>query len=154
MRVCSGHLLAIGGILALTLPAVAGRAAEARTPAAVRAADDAWGAAEVRGDAAFVERLLLPDYRSIGPAGLVTTKETIVEHTRARGASAAMAAEVAAWKATHPTRADVVIVGDTAVLTWVSTRPEAGEPVSSCDVFVYHDGRWRALYSQHSGASA
>ena len=138
-------------MLAVTCPALA---AEPRTAGAVRAADDAWGMAEVRGDASFVDELLLPEYRSVGPAGAVTTKATIVDHARTRGPSADMAANVAAWRAAHPTRADVVIVGDTAVLTWVLIRPGAGEPVSSCDIFVYRDGRWRALYSQHSVASA
>ena len=118
MRIGSAHLAAAGAILAASLPNATARAAEPHTAAAVRAADDAWGAAEVRGDAAFVDRLLLPDYRSVGPTGSVTTKVAIVDHARARGPSSDMVAQVAAWKAAHPTRADVVIVGDTAVLTW------------------------------------
>ena len=63
-----------------------------------------------------------------------------------------MAAKVVAWKAAHPLRGDVKIVGDTAVLTWVSTKPSSGEPISSCDIFVYRDGHWHGVYSQHSSA--
>ncbi|CAM3308103.1 hypothetical protein SPAN111604_15135 [Sphingomonas antarctica] len=59
---------------------------------------------------------------------------------------------VADYKATHPTRGDVMLTGDTAIVTWVSLVPGKGEPIASCDVFVYRDGHWRALYSQHSTA--
>jgi hypothetical protein len=139
-------------VAALPAGAQAAAAAEAKTAAAVRAADDAWGAAEMRGDAAFVDRLLLPAYRSIGPDGKVTTKAAIVEHARARRGATDAVAQVAAWKAAHPVRAEVAITGDTAVLTWVSTKPGSGEPVASCDIFVYRDGRWHAIYSQHTSA--
>lgn len=131
-------------------------APEEKTAAAVLAADDAWGAAEVRGDATFVDWLLIPDYRSVNPNGTVTAKAKIVAGAKARSGSskaADMAVSVAAWKAAHPMRGDVVLFGDTAVLNWISIRPGAGEPVSSCDVFVYRTGHWHAIYSQHSTAS-
>jgi hypothetical protein len=144
------RLLAVPLMLFAASPALA---AEPRTEAAVIAADEAWGNAEVAGDADFVERLLLPDYVSIGADGKVTNKAKIVAGTRARHASIDYAAKVAAWKAAHPLRADVTIVGDTAILKWVSDKPSAGDPVSSSDVFVYRDGRWHGLYSQHTTAS-
>lgn len=143
-------------LLATALPATA-RAAPVSAPisvAAVLAADHAWGAAEARGDAAFVDRLLMPGYRSVGPAGQTTLKAAIVARARARAGSPTAAATIAAWKAAHPLRGDVAIFGDTAVLTWVSTKAGSGEPVSSCDIFVYRDGHWRAIYSQHSDAAA
>lgn len=129
---------------------------EEKTAAAVLAADDAWGAAEVRGDAAFVDWLLMPDYRSVNPNGTVTPKAKIVDGAKSRSGSKAaeMAVSVAAWKVAHPMRGDVALFGDTAVLTWISIRSDAGEPVSSCDVFVYRAGHWHAIYSQHSTASA
>ena len=60
---------------------------------------------------------------------------------------------VAALAATHAIEANVVISGDTAVLTWYdpSLGPERG--VRSSDIFVYQGGHWHALYSQHSDAS-
>jgi hypothetical protein len=145
------------GIATLTLVAAglsaASPAIEPRTAAAVQAADDAWGAAEGRGDAAFVDELLLPGYVSVGPAGKVTTKAAIVDGARKRGPSATMAAQIAAWKAAHPSRAEVTIVGDTAILRRLLTKPGLGEPVSSSDTFVYRGGHWRAIYSQHTTAS-
>jgi hypothetical protein len=124
---------------------------EPRTEAAVRAADDAWGEAEKRGDADFVEQLLLPEYRSIGSDGKITSKAVIVDHTRARGASSEYAKQVDEWKTAHPERAEVRITGDTAVLTWVPDKPGAAV-IFSCDIFVYRSGRWHGIYSQHTSA--
>jgi hypothetical protein len=126
--------------------------AEPKTAAAIIAADNAWGDAEKKGDADFVDKLLLPEYRSVGADGKVTTKATIVEHTRARGASAAYAQEVDAWKAAHPEHPEVTINDNTAVLIWVSDQAPAGR-VASCDIFTYRDGRWHGTYSQHTSAT-
>lgn len=41
--------------------------------------------------------------------------------------------------------------GDTANLGFVSTSPATNGKLYSSDAFVYMDGRWHALYSQHSG---
>jgi hypothetical protein len=134
----------------LILAAAPAGAAEPKTAAAVKAVDDAWGDAEAKGDAAFVDQLLLPNYRSIGNTGKATTKETIVEHTTKQRAPD-YAKKVADWKAQHPSRADVRLFGDTAVVNWTSTAPDAA--VFSSDIFVYRDGHWRAIYSQHTGAA-
>ena len=131
---------------------LAATAPEPHSAAAVTAADDAWLQAEIKGDGDFLDRLLADGYRSVGNDGKVTDKAVIVAKARARGNSPDMAARVAAWKAAHPTRPDVTIAGDTAILTWISTKPGTGEPVSSCDIFVYDGGHWRALYSQHTAA--
>jgi hypothetical protein len=131
-------------------------AAEPRSEAAVIAADGSWLKAEVAGDGDFLDALLLPGYVSIGPDGKILEKAKLVANARARNAEAKakLAAQVAAWRASHPIRAEVTMVGDTAILKWVLVKPEAGNPISSCDVFVYRDGRWRALYSQHSSAAS
>jgi len=47
---------------------------------------------------------------------------------------------------------EVKITGDTAILTFALDKTATPKPVMSCDVFVYRDGRWRALYSQHTEA--
>jgi hypothetical protein len=125
---------------------------EPKTAAAVLAADEAWGAAEMKGDFAFVDRLLLPEYRSIGSSGKVTDKAKIVAGTRKRGPSKAYSDMVTAWKAAHPSRGDVTIDGDTAILAWTAVGSNGAVSVRSCDVFVYRSGRWRALYSQHTAA--
>jgi len=131
-------------------------ASEPKTAEAVIAADDGWLKAEVSGDVAFLDRLLLPEYVSIGTNGTVTTKSKIVAHAASRSAEARakLEATIAAWKTTHPTRPQVTIVGDTAVLTWVLDKSAGDAPVSSCDIFVYRAGGWHAIYSQHSTASS
>lgn len=134
----------------MTLGALPALAAEPKTPEAVKAVDDAWGDAEAKGDAAFVDRLLLPEYRSIANSGRTTTKAEIVAHTT-RDRAPDYARKVADWKAQRPSRAEVTLTGDTAIVAWTSTAP--GAAVYSCDVFVYRDGRWRGLYSQHTGAA-
>ncbi|TPG40670.1 subclass B3 metallo-beta-lactamase [Sphingomonas koreensis] len=125
-----------------------------RSEAAVRDADDNWGKAEARGDAAFVDWLLLPEYQSVDPTGKATGKNAIVAGTRARGSSPEAAARIAAWRAAHPTRAQVTMFGDTAILTWISLLPATDGRISSSDIFVYRDGHWHAIYSQHSEMSS
>ena len=139
-------------IAVIVSPVLASPASEPRTAAAVLAADEGWTAAEIRGDADFVDALLLPEYRSIGTDGKIASKAAIVASSRARGPHSDFGKIVADYKSTHPTRGDVTINGDTAVLTWVSLVPGKGEPIASCDIFLYRAGRWRAFYSQHSTA--
>ena len=133
------------------LAAAPSQARDQRTAGAVIALDEAWGKAESRGDTAFVDDLLLPEYRSIGSDGKVTTKAMIVGHTKGHGSDPSYASKVADWRRTHPSRPEVVVNGDVAVLTWMPTEPDDGI-VRSCDVFVYRAGHWHALYSQHTTA--
>jgi hypothetical protein len=120
-----------------------------KTSAAVIAVDKHWGEAELAGDNAYLDELLLPQYRTVDPSG--------VAHGKSRGARKPATPQEQArakhWLATHAIEANVVISGDTAVLTWYdpSLGPERG--VRSCDIFVYQGGHWHALYSQHSDAS-
>jgi hypothetical protein len=151
-------VLSLACLIAASSPALSAKSAipsapDAKTAAAVQAADDAWGAAEEKGDAAFVDWLLLPAYQSVGPDGKGTPKAVIVTHARAHKDPKARAALVAAWKASHPSRAAVTLFGDTAVLTWISTRPGAVGAIYSCDIFVYRGRHWHGIYSQHSNAS-
>ena len=150
--------ISLACLIAASAQASSARAAipttpDARTAAAVQAADDAWGAAEEKGDAAFVDWLLLPEYQSVGPTGKANAKAAIVAHARAHNDPKARAAEVAVWKASHPSRAAVSLFGDTAVLTWVSAKPGAAGAIYSCDIFAYRDGHWHGVYSQHTNAS-
>jgi hypothetical protein len=151
MQIRSVALIALGALSLAAAPAFAmpNDTAEPHTAAAVEAADKAWGDAESDGDKAYVDWLLLPSYQSVGEAGTSASKDKIVA-----GASAARSADrkakVDAWKATHSEKAVVTIIGDTAVLAWTSTKPDAA--VMSCDIFVYQDGHWHAAYSQHTTA--
>ena len=131
-------------------------ASEPKTVEAVIAADDGWLKAEVSGDVEFLDRLLLPEYISIGTDGTVTPKSKIVAHAGSRSAEerTKLQALIKEWKATHDVRPEVTIFGDTAVLTWIMDKPGTNDPVSSCDIFVYRDGSWHAIYSQHSTAAS
>lgn len=147
-------LLAV--VIASEVGATPGRPVERHDAAAVLAADKAWGDAEQRGDAAFIDWLLLPGYVSVGHDGVVHTKAMIVEGARKRagGDAKAAAAKNAAWRAAHPYRSEVKLFGDTAVASFVSTKPGSGEPINSSDIFVYRKGHWHAIYSQHSTAGS
>jgi hypothetical protein len=144
--------LTLAVIVPLTGTAEARPAPEPHTAAAVLAADNGWGDAEARGDVAFIDALLSDGYRTIGHDGKVRTKADVLASSRAKGGTPARAAEIAAWRAQHPTQGKVALFGDTAVLTWMTAGTTNAGMVMSCDIFVYRDGRWRAIYSQHSDA--
>ena len=152
-RYMCGALLALSFGVSSAGHAMPGRdTPDARTAAAVLAADNAWGDAEAGGNVAFVAQLLLPGYRSIGADGKTTDREAILKSTRRHGASPDYKAKVAAWRLQHPSHGEVALFGDTAILTWVSDAPDSRGKVQSCEIFVYRDRPWRAVYSQHVGA--
>lgn len=143
---CLGTASAHAGI------AQSAKGVEPRTEAAVIAADDGWGNAEDAGNFAFVDALLLPEYRSIGADGSVHDKAAILASVKKHAGTPSNAANTAKWKAAHPSRTSVVITGDTAILTFTLNRPGSPASVLSSDIFVYRSGHWHALYSQHSEA--
>ena len=155
-----GRAFMLAGIGALCLAAATActgaaqksASVDPRTETAVIAADDAWGNAEDAGNSAFVDQLLLPEYRSISADGSVHDKAAILASMKRRAGSSSSAADAAKWKAAHPSRTSVVITGDTAILTFTLDRPGSPASVLSSDIFVYRSGHWRAIYSQHSEA--
>jgi Domain of unknown function (DUF4440) len=143
-------------VVALSLPsfvyAQTASDSEPRTEAAVVAADQRWDKAEDEGDTAFIESLLLPEYRSISSDGSVHDKAAIIASARKRHNSPDSAAANAKWLAAHPSLTSAVLTGDTAVLSFTLNLPGSPKLVLSSDIFVYREGHWRALYSQHSEA--
>lgn len=151
------HFLA--ACLGLVLPAIAviGPAAEAnstakanetaKTDAAVMAVDQHWLEAEVSGDTAWLDAMLMPDYRSISAEGKVLDKPTLLAHAEKNRGSGEMRRKVDAWLKSHPVKQSVVMHGDVAILSFAD--PETGS-IRSSDIFIYKDGGWHALYSQHS----
>jgi len=119
----------------------------ARTDSAVIAVDDHWLEAEVSGDTAWLDAMLMPDYRSISPEGKVLDKPRLLANAVKNRGSDTMRRKVDAWIKTHPTRKAVVMHGDVAILSF--SDPQTGR-VRSSDIFVYKDGGWHALYSQHA----
>ncbi len=141
-------------LAALTVPHVA-LAAEPRTLKAAEAVDTAWSVAETQGDTVFLERMLAPEYRSVSATGKVTPKSAIVEHARKNQdpvARAEAVRQVETWRAAHPRRTVATLVGDTAILTFVATQPDAAEVIISSDILTYLGGAWHAVYSQRTNA--
>lgn len=152
-------LLLSSALLALAFAAATGGsacAAEPKTEAAVLAADDDWLAAERRGDVGALDRRLADDYREITPEGKVIPKAALIDATaRRKDKSTEPPAQVAAaFRAQHPMREAVVILGDTAILSFHSIDPRDTAMVRSIDVFTYDNGRWRGLLSHQSSMPA
>jgi hypothetical protein len=123
-----------------------------KTAAAAIAADDGWETAEEAGDVAYVDNLLLPDYRSVSADGSVHDEAAILANTKKNIGSPDHAAKVAQWKAAHPMGTAALVHGDTAIVTFYlkPLGPEKG--IMSSDIFVYRGGQWQAVYSQHTDA--
>jgi hypothetical protein len=143
---CLGTAVAHAGI------AQSAKEVDPHTEAAVIAVDDGWGKAEDTGNSAFVDALLLPEYRSISSDGSVHDKAAILASVKRRAGTPSNAVDAAKWKAAHPSRTSAVIIGDTAILTFTLNRSGSPALVLSSDIFVYRSGHWHALYSQHSEA--
>lgn len=123
------------------------------TVAAVRAVEDHWTRAETDGEIAYLDQLLLPEYRSVSPDGSVHPKPAIIAGAKRQAANPAAAlAAVDSFRKAHPSRTDVALHGNTAVVTFVSLVPASHEGIRGADVFVFTDGAWHALYSAHSNA--
>ena len=140
----------------LAVPALA-QAAPAdgseRTALALIAISKHWTTAEGRGDTAFISRLLLPEYRSVDVHGVAHSKADILASTLRNASSNTWMLRVDAWNKHHPNERRVVIHGNTAVMRYhLNASPDA-EGTASTDIFVYADGRWRALYSQATDAA-
>jgi hypothetical protein len=154
MRLSAFRVLSAVAVLCPTLSSIASVRAtpQPKTAAAVIAADDGWEKAEESGNVAYVDNLLLPDYRSVNADGSVHDKAAILANAKQNRGSAEHAAKVAKWLAAHPMGTTAVLQGDTAILTFYlkPLGPEKG--IMSSDIFVYRDGQWHALYSQHTTA--
>lgn len=124
-----------------------------RTALALIAISKRWTMAEGRGDTGFVSRLLLPEYRSVDVHGVAHSKADILASTLRNASSNAWMSRVGAWNKHHPSERRVVIHDNTAVMRYhLNASPDA-EGTASTDIFVYVDGRWRALYSQATDAA-
>jgi len=139
-------------VAATSAASAAGIDESARSEAAVIAVDQHWLEAELDGDTAWLDDMLLPEYRSVGADGAVHPKSAIVAHAAKNRGSDAERRKVEAWLKAHPSGKSVVIHGDTAILSSTNPAKGAASDVRSSDIFIYAHGRWHALYSQHSGA--
>ena len=153
MRLSQFCVLFIASVVCLPLSLLAASTkSQPKTAAAVIAADEGWSKAEETGDVAYVENLLLPDYRSVNADGSVHDKAAILANTKKHAGSQDYAAKVAQWEAAHPMDTAALIQGDTAILTFRLKSLAEDKGIMSSDIFVYRDGEWRAIYSQHTDA--
>lgn len=151
---CAGLWLTAAGMTTQVVAAARDGAASAdetsRTAAAVIAVDQHWLEAELGGDTAWLDRMLLPDYRSVDAKGVAHSKAAIVAHAAKNRGSDVERRKVEAWIKAHPYGQSVVIRGDTAIISFYDPKLGPQEGVRSSDILVYEDGHWHALYSQHS----
>jgi len=122
-----------------------------KTAAGAIATDEHWSRAETYGDTAFLSKFLLPDYRSVGHDGVVHTRAQLLASAVKHGQDTVAAkAAVTAYRKAHPYATMVVIEGNTAVLSFYSPVLGSEKGLKSSDILLFEDGRWHALYSQHS----
>lgn len=145
-----GPGLLLGAILIAAVPAFAATDETAHTAAAVMAVDDHWSQAEIQGDTAYLDQLLLPEYRSVSPSGHAIGKADILKGARLVGSSPARQQKIRQYIQTHPYAESVALHGDTAVLTFYTPKLGPQRGITSSDIFVYENGGWHAIYSQHA----
>lgn len=123
------------------------------TAAAILAVDHHWSIAEMSGDSAWMTDMLMPDYRTVSNNGTVHDKQALLggmaKHKPITPAEAET--KLAAFEKEHHIGSSVVIHGDMAVVSFYDTALGLDKGTLSADVFVYQDGHWHALYSQHTG---
>ena len=146
------RLLALIAVCAPLSIAHAAARREQKTEAAVLAADDDWLTAERLGNVSALDARLADEYREVDPDGKVYPKSVLLASTarrpaRATGSPASVAAE---FRKQHPLIEKVVIIGDTAILSFHSVDPATTNLVLSVDVFAYEHGMWRGVLSKQS----
>jgi hypothetical protein len=153
MKSISIPILGLALLAATPSSARAPARAEPRTEQGVLAADDDWLAAERRGDVAALDRRLSDQYQDVEADGRAHPKSELIDMTahRATPATGSPAEVAAEFRRQHPVIEKVVIVGDTAILSFHSVDPSKQTLVLSVDVFSYQDGVWKGVLSKHSG---
>jgi len=123
-----------------------------RSEAGVLAVEDHWSMAELTGDTAYLDQMLLPEYRSVNTDGTAHSKAAIVSGAAKRkGTDPAKATlQLATYRKESPYDTAVALHDNTAVVSF--SDPKLGEQkgVKSSDIFIYTDGHWHAMYSQHT----
>ena len=145
-------VLTLGVCFVIALPGSAATDETAHTAAAIIAVDDHWSQAEIHGDTAYLDRLLLADYHSVSAHGRAIGKADILQHARLDGSSHIMQQKILQYMQTHPFAECVVLHGNTAVLTFYSPKLGPRRGIWLANVFVFQKGAWHALYSQHTEA--
>ncbi|HEY9133257.1 MAG TPA: nuclear transport factor 2 family protein [Dyella sp.] len=121
----------------------------AMSEAGVRAVEDRWSMAEATGDTDFLGTMLAPAYRSISGEGKTLTRTALLEHAAKNKGTDEGLRKMEAYKKDHPYGTLVTMQGNSAVVNFYDPARGAQEGIMGADIFIYADGRWQAIYSQH-----
>ncbi|MEO7730430.1 MAG: nuclear transport factor 2 family protein [Kofleriaceae bacterium] len=111
---------------------------QARDEATIRRIEHDWLAAEMRGDASFLQCLLMPDYVNIDKAGHKHPGSDIIAHALNN---------VGKDREVPPIESTIVVNGDAATAYSLSkTRDKAGvwRDVHFIDSFLFRNGAWHS----------
>lgn len=140
-------ILGTAAALLLGVPALADT-----VPADLRAAANAYDAAQVHADKAALERLLADDYRLQNSGGQVQDKQSFIADSVAPGF------HMAPYTVEEPI--ETLISPDAALMGGVATLSgtDGGKPFSArlrfMDVWARRDGRWVVVFTQATRAPA
>jgi hypothetical protein len=125
-----------------------------RSEAGVIATDEHWSLAEMTGDTSYLDQMLLAQYESVNDDGTAHSKAQIVAGAAKRSGTdlATAKSKLADYRKAHPYNTTVTIHDNTAVVTYYDPTRGAQSAIKSADIFVYENGRWHAMYSQHTEA--
>jgi membrane-bound inhibitor of C-type lysozyme len=113
-----------------------------RTESSVIATVDHWSLAEMAGDTAYLEQMLLPQYESVNDDGSAHSKAQIVAGAAKRSSTdiATANSKLATYRKAHPYSSNVAIHDNTAVVTYYDPAQGAQKGIKSADIFIYADG--------------
>jgi ketosteroid isomerase-like protein len=100
-----------------------------------------WAAAELRGDADFLERNLAPDFTAVGPLGFILTKADWLDRIKS-GALRYQAFDLDDVSVREYDGAALAIGKQTTKATYQGN--EVSGQFRATEVFVQEDGRWLA----------
>ena len=140
------QMLRIGVLAIIVASALLGQAETGKSPEEILIQiEHEWSQADLKKDAAALDRILAEDWIGIDFEGRVTNKA---------GALRGIVSDAAALESTVLRDMKVRIYGDTAIVTGTDTekgqyhgKDSSGKYVWT-DVFVRRDGRWQAVSSQ------
>jgi ketosteroid isomerase-like protein len=133
-------------LVALTLTAAAA-APESSDTAAIRALEEQWDAANLKGDAAALDRILANEFILTGDDGKVHTKTEVLSELKSRNIS---------YQSAKTEELKIILHGNAAVVSgrWRGNYKNHGRNVNLLERFtnfyVRQGGRWQCVASHGS----
>ena len=136
-------LVVVGALPALASDCATVLGPQTEDAVSLERVEDAWNEAFMRGDTAYLECLLVPDFVTVTPHGK-RDRAWELEHARQnRGSSTPIP---------HFSGTVFQIEGSTGIAKLYKPVSADGQHPATqlADVFTFQDGAWRAVYSQHT----